>query len=72
MKVILLGTGGPRPGPGRAATTTLIRVGDDNVLFDAGRGVVVQMAKAPAFRWIASIRSCLRTTTSITSATFTT
>ena len=46
MKVILLGTGGPRPDPKHAATTTLIRVGDDNVLFDAGRGVVVQMAKA--------------------------
>ena len=46
MKVILLGTGGPRPDPRRAATTTLIRIGNDNVLFDAGRGVVVQMVKA--------------------------
>jgi len=46
MKVILLGTGGPRPDPKRAATTTLIRVGGENILFDAGRGVVVQMAKA--------------------------
>lgn len=46
MKVILLGTGGPRPDPKRNASTTLIRVGDENVLFDAGRGVVIQMAKA--------------------------
>ena len=46
MKVILLGTGGPRPDPRRAASTTLVRVGDDYILFDAGRGVVVQMAKA--------------------------
>ena len=46
MKVILLGTGGPRPDPRRAATTTLIRVGNENVLVDAGRSVVVQMAQA--------------------------
>ena len=46
MKVILLGTGGPRPDPMRNATTTLVQVGDDNILFDAGRGVVVQMVKA--------------------------
>src|SRR5215471_7572730 len=46
VKVILLGTGGPRPDPRRAATTTLIRIGNDNVLFDAGRGVVVQIVKA--------------------------
>ena len=46
MKVILLGTGGPRPDPSRNASTTLIRLGEENILFDAGRGVVVQMAKA--------------------------
>ncbi|MDZ4096274.1 MAG: MBL fold metallo-hydrolase [Paracoccaceae bacterium] len=46
MKVILLGTGGPRPDPRRMATTTLIRVGDENILFDAGRGVMVQLVRA--------------------------
>jgi ribonuclease BN (tRNA processing enzyme) len=46
MKVVLLGTGGPRPDPLRNATTTLIRVGDENVLFDAGRGVVIQLVRA--------------------------
>jgi ribonuclease BN (tRNA processing enzyme) len=46
MKVVLLGTGGPRPDPRRNATTTLIRHGDENILFDAGRGVTVQLVKA--------------------------
>ena len=36
MEVILLGTGGPRPDPRRMATTTLIRLGGENILFDAG------------------------------------
>ena len=71
MKVILLGTGGPRPDPRRAATTTLIRTGDDDILFDAGRGVVVQMAKAgiPLDRVGPVLLEHI--TTSITSATFT-
>ncbi|MEQ1650502.1 MAG: MBL fold metallo-hydrolase [Hyphomicrobiaceae bacterium] len=46
MRVILLGTGGPRPDPQRMATATLIQHGDENVLFDAGRGVMVQAVKA--------------------------
>ena len=46
MKVVLLGTGGPRPDPRRNATTTLIRCGDENILFDAGRGVVLQLVRA--------------------------
>jgi ribonuclease Z len=46
MKVVLLGTGGPRPDPKRNASTTLIRLGDENVLFDAGRGVVNQLVRA--------------------------
>ena len=45
MKVVLLGTGGPRPDPRRNATTTLIRYGDENILFDAGRGATVQLVK---------------------------
>jgi ribonuclease Z len=46
MKVVLLGTGGPRPDPKRNATTTLIRIGEENILFDAGRGVVLQLVRA--------------------------
>ena len=46
MKIVLLGTGGPRPDPKRNASTTLIRLGDENVLFDAGRGVVNQLVRA--------------------------
>jgi ribonuclease BN (tRNA processing enzyme) len=46
MEVILLGTGGPRPDPRRMATTTLIRLGEENILIDAGRGVMVQLSKA--------------------------
>lgn len=46
MKIILLGTGGPRPDPKRNASTTLIRLGEENVLFDAGRGVVNQLVRA--------------------------
>jgi hypothetical protein len=46
MKIVLLGTGGPRPDPKRNATTTLIRLGQENILFDAGRGVVNQLVRA--------------------------
>ena len=42
----LLGTGGPRPDPQRAGPATLLQVGDESLLFDCGRGVVVQMVKA--------------------------
>src|SRR5207248_2127756 len=45
MKVVLLGTGGPRPDPKRNASTTLIRLGEENILFDAGRGVVNQLVR---------------------------
>jgi ribonuclease Z len=46
MRVVLLGTGGPRPDPARGGTTTLVRCGDDNILFDAGRGVTVRLVEA--------------------------
>jgi ribonuclease Z len=46
MKIVLLGTGGPRPDPKRNASTTLIRLAGENVLFDAGRGVVNQLVRA--------------------------
>ena len=50
MEVILLGTGGPRPDPRRMATTTLIRLGEENILFDAGRGVMerCRLCRSPA------------------------
>ncbi len=46
MKVVLLGTGGPRPDPNRNAAATLIRIDGENILFDAGRGVVLQLVRA--------------------------
>lgn len=46
VSVHLLGTGGPRPDPRRAGPATLVMVGDEPLLFDVGRGVVVQMVKA--------------------------
>ncbi len=46
VRVRLLGTGGPRPDPERAGPATLVQVGDENLLFDTGRGVVVQMVRA--------------------------
>lgn len=46
LSVILLGTGGPRPDPLRAGPATLIRYGDELILFDAGRGVTVQLVRA--------------------------
>lgn len=42
--VVLLGTGGPRPDVARGATSLLIETGSDNLLIDAGRGVVRQLA----------------------------
>lgn len=46
INVRLLGTGGPRPDPQRAGPATLVQIGDEQLLFDVGRGVVVQMVKA--------------------------
>jgi ribonuclease Z len=42
--ITLLGTGGPRPDVARGATSLLIQAGEDNILIDAGRGVVRQLA----------------------------
>jgi len=67
MEVILLGTGGPRPDPRRMATTTLIRLGEENILFDAGRGVMVQLSKAGVP--LGAINTVFPTIISITSAT---
>jgi ribonuclease Z len=46
MKLTLLGTGSPIPHPQRAGPATLVRASDQLVLFDAGRGVVMRLAKA--------------------------
>jgi ribonuclease Z len=40
MRVILLGTGGPEMSPQRQGYATLIEVGGQHLLFDAGRGVL--------------------------------
>lgn len=44
--VRMLGTGGPRVDPQRAGPATLVSIGDEHLLFDAGRGVTVQLARA--------------------------
>lgn len=46
MRITLLGTGGPRPDPARQGPATLVEVAGLRLLFDAGRGVATQMAKA--------------------------
>jgi len=42
--VTLLGTGSPIPAPDRAGPATLVSVGDEHVLIDAGRGVLMRLA----------------------------
>jgi len=46
MDVTLLGTGSPIPDPNRAGPSTLVRAGEQVILCDAGRGVVMRMAGA--------------------------
>ena len=46
MQVTLLGTGTPTPDPQRQGPATLVRVGERPLLFDAGRGVVLQLLHA--------------------------
>ncbi len=46
MRLTLLGTGGPRPDPDRQGPATLIEAGGLRLLFDAGRGVATQLARA--------------------------
>lgn len=46
LSVQLLGTGGPRPDPRRCGPATLIWHDDEPILFDAGRGVTVQLVRA--------------------------
>ncbi len=44
--VTLLGTGSPIPDPRRHGPATLLQVGGRPLLFDAGRGVVLQLLRA--------------------------
>ncbi len=46
ITVTLLGTGSPIPDPDRAGPSTLISAGDEHVLVDAGRGVLMRLAGA--------------------------
>jgi len=46
VKVTLTGTGSPLPDPNRAGPSTLVQAGGQNVLVDAGRGVVMRLIGA--------------------------
>ena len=46
MRLTLLGTGGPRPDPDRQGPATLLETDGLALLFDAGRGVATQLARA--------------------------
>ena len=46
MKLTLLGTGGPIPDPTRHGSAAVLEVGGGRLLFDAGRGVVLQLVRA--------------------------
>ena len=46
MRITFLGTGGPRPDPTRQGPATLVEASRLSLLFDAGRGVATQLAKA--------------------------
>ena len=48
MKITLLGTGGPRPDPARQGSSLVVRVGEEWLLFDCGRGAVTQLVRAGA------------------------
>jgi len=46
LKIILLGTGGPRPDPNRQGPSIIIKLDNNCLLIDAGRGVTTQIARA--------------------------
>jgi ribonuclease BN (tRNA processing enzyme) len=46
MKLTLLGTGGPLPDPTRHGSATVLQIGDTRLLFDTGRGAVLQLVRA--------------------------
>ncbi len=45
IRLTTLGTGTPRPLPQRSSSCNLVTIGDDHLLFDCGRGAVLQLAK---------------------------
>ena len=45
FRVTLLGTGRPTPTPNRFGPSTLVEVGSQKLLFDAGRGVPIRLAQ---------------------------
>ena len=49
FKVILLGTGSPLLSTSRSGPATLVEVGNEKLLFDAGRGTALQLYKANMF-----------------------
>jgi len=56
VRVITLGTGGPRPDPDRNAACTVVEVGGEYLVFDTGRGIVRSFArKAIAFTDVAAL-----------------
>jgi ribonuclease BN (tRNA processing enzyme) len=56
MRVIALGTGGPRPDPHRNAACTVVDVGGEYLVFDTGRGIVQSFARKPlAFADVAAL-----------------
>jgi ribonuclease Z len=46
MRIVLLGTGGPRPDPERMGPSSLVSIGSYNLVFDAGRGVAARLVQA--------------------------
>src|SRR5690242_10137319 len=46
IKIVLLGTGTPRPMIERFGMSTLVQAGDETLLFDAGRGCAIRLAQA--------------------------
>jgi ribonuclease Z len=45
FEVVLLGTGTPNPHPARFGPSTLVRAGNQNLLFDVGRGATIRLAQ---------------------------
>jgi ribonuclease Z len=47
IRVTLLGTGSPTPAMNRFGPSTLVEIGDQKFLFDAGRGALQRLAQTP-------------------------
>lgn len=46
MKITLLGTGGPRPDPHREGPSSVVSIGEENILIDTGRGTASRLVQA--------------------------